>query len=141
MSDRFPEAPSEMQAEGVPDQQTGLDSKRITGDEQEGMAPPRDSATAVDDFGTTAAEQQEGEPLDLRLQREVPDVDATTPPDESAAADEPFSEAAGQDVGRLVQPDQGGRGDLEKDSVGTDAGTSGGGFSAEEAAIHVEPEA
>ena len=38
------------------------------------MEPPRDTALAVDDFGTTAAEQRDGEPVDVRIAREEPDV-------------------------------------------------------------------
>ncbi len=44
-------------------------------------------------------------------------------------------------VGRLVAPDQGAGTDAEPDEVATDAGAAGGGPSAEEAAIHEEPQA
>jgi hypothetical protein len=40
-------------------------------------------------------------------------------------------------VGRLVQPDEGGVADAESDEVAYDAGASGGGASAEEAAMHL----
>ncbi|MEO3778063.1 DUF5709 domain-containing protein [Micromonospora sp. B11E3] len=39
-------------------------------------------------------------------------------------------------VGRLVEPDEGAHSDLETDSVAYDAGSAGGGASAEELAIH-----
>ena len=60
---------------------------------------------AVDDFGTTAEEMHDGEPLDGRLAREEPDVLAAVdlPADESEGADTPYTEAAGQGVGRLVE--------------------------------------
>ncbi|MGI8536848.1 MAG: DUF5709 domain-containing protein [Mycobacteriales bacterium] len=106
------------------------------------MEPPHDTAVAMDDFGTTAVEQHEGESLDGRLAREQDDVlvEATQPADESAGAETPFDERAGQGVGRIVQPDEGARTDTEKDLVGTDVGTDLGGYTAEEAAMHIEPE-
>ena len=39
-------------------------------------------------------------------------------------------------VGRLVEPDEGARTDQETDSIAYDAGSAGGGASAEELAIH-----
>ena len=53
----------------------------------------------------------------------------------------PFDERAGQGVGRLVEPDEGARGDTEADLVATDSGTDLGGYTAEESAMHLEPEA
>lgn len=107
------------------------------------MEPPHDTAVAVDEFGTTAAEQRDGESLTGRLDREVPDVLSAVdlPADESAGADTPFDERAGQGVGRLVELDEGARSDTEPDMVATDVGTDLGGYSAEEAAMHVVPEA
>jgi hypothetical protein len=43
-------------------------------------------------------------------------------------------------AGRLVAPDEGAHADEESDSIGTDVGIDGGAASAEEAAIHLEPE-
>ena len=65
---------------------------------------------------------------------------AGTDADESEGADTPFDERAGQGVGRLVEPDEGARSDTEADLVASDVGTDLGGYSAEEAAMHVEPE-
>jgi hypothetical protein len=42
-------------------------------EDPEFMAMPGESATATVDFGTTALEQSEGESLDGRLAREIPD--------------------------------------------------------------------
>lgn len=67
--------------------------------------------------------------------------EAAVPADESAGTDTPFDERAGQGVGRIVEPDEGARSDTDKELVGTDVGVDHGGFSAEEAAMHVEPEA
>ena len=142
MTSRIPEPASQMEAEGIPDPGFTSDTQEVAGDGAYGMEPPHDVAIAVDDFGTTAAEQRDGEPLSGRLEREEPDVlDAVdTPADESPNADTPFQERAGQGVGRLVEPDEGARSDTEADLVARDAGTDLGGYSAEESAMHLEPE-
>ena len=50
-------------------------AEEIPADGQEGTElNARDTPLAVDDYGTTAAEEAAGEPLDLRLSREEPDV-------------------------------------------------------------------
>lgn len=142
MTSRIPDKPSESEAEGIPDPGFSDPTQLIAGDEEATMAPPRDTALAVDDFGTTSGELHDGESLTGRLDREEPDVLAAAdrPADESDGADTPFDERAGQGVGRLVEPDEGARTDTEADLVATDAGTDLGGYSAEEAAMHVEPE-
>jgi len=78
-------------------------------------------------WGTTAWEQQQGEPLDMRLAEEEPDISADDPP------------AGDQDprAGRLVAPDEGAHGDDEKDEIARDAGRAGYAASAEEAAVHL----
>ena len=140
MSSRIPENPSEAEAEGIPDPGFSDPSQIVAGDTEATIEPPHDTAIAVDEWGTTAAEQAEGEPLDARLSREEDDVLAAVdlPADESAGADTPFDERAGQGVGRLVEPDEGGRADTEADLVATDAGTDLGGYTAEESAMHLE---
>ena len=143
MTSRIPEPPSEEEAEGIPDSGENAAEQAAAGEDAYGYAVPRDTATAVDDFGTTAEEMHDGESLTGRLDREVPDVlDAVDlPADEREGADTPFSEGAGQGIGRLVEPDEGARADTEADMVATDVGTDLGGYSAEEAAMHLEPEA
>jgi hypothetical protein len=120
-----------MEQEGIPD--PGFS------DRQE---PPHDTALAADDFGTTPAEVHDGESLDGRIAREEDDVLAQVDldADERAGSDTPFGERAGQGVGRLVEPDEGARADTEADMVAADVGTDLGGYSAEEAAMHLEPE-
>ncbi len=118
--------PSRYEAEGIPEPDPGRGSSTVIDENPE---PPHDTATAVEGFGTTPAEIHEGESLDGRLARENPEL----PP--SAPADQP-----GPGVGRLVQPDEGVREDTEKDMVADDVGTDLGGYSAEESAMHVEPE-
>lgn len=142
MSSRIPENPSQAEAEGIPDPGFSDPSQVIAGDTEATMEPPHDTAVAVDEFGTTAREQAEGEPLDTRLDREQDDVLAAVdqPADESVGADTPFDERAGQGVGRLVETDEGARTDTEADLVAGDAGTDLGGYTAEESAMHVEPE-
>lgn len=143
MSSRIPQPPSESEAEGIPDPGTVDPGQLAAGDTEAVVEPPRDTATAVDEFGITAAEQRDGESLDGRLSREQDDVleSVNQPADQSQGADTPFDEAAGQGVGRLVEPDEGARSDSEKDLIATDAGTDLGGYSAEESAMHLEPEA
>lgn len=142
MTSRIPEPPSGMEAEGIPDPGDTTTAQEASGDAGYGMEPPHDTGIAVDEFGTTAEEQHDGEPLDARLSREEPDVLAAVDADadESVGADTPFDEAAGQNVGRLVEPDEGARTDSEPDLVASDVGTDLGGYTAEESAMHVEPE-
>lgn len=142
MSARIPEPPSEAEAEGIPDPGFSDPTQISAGDTQETIEPPHDTAIAVDEWGTTAAEQAEGEPLDSRLAREEEDVLAAidSPADEREGADTPFDERAGQGVGRLVETDEGARSDTEADLVAGDVGTDLGGYSAEESAMHIEPE-
>jgi hypothetical protein len=143
MSPRVPEPPSRYEEEGIPDLTELTPEQLATGQDEGYLEPPHDTPLLVDEYGTTAEEQHHGEPLDLRLSREEPDFLAAADvyPDESAGADTPFDEASGQGVGRLVDPDEGLGEDTEKDLVAYDVGTDGGGYSAEEAAMHVEPEA
>jgi len=81
---------------------------------------PNDRPVAIDQFGTTAEEMSEGEPLDDRLAREQPDV----------------PEIDEQRSGRLVEPDEGARYDEDAQLLATDVGIDGGAASAEEAAVH-----
>ncbi len=142
MSSRIPEPPSEAEAEGIPDPGFSDPTQIIAGDTEATIEPPHDTGIAVDEWGTTAREQAEGESLDGRLAREEDDVLAAVdqPADESEGADTPFDERAGQGVGRLVEPDEGARTDTEKDMVASDVGTDLGGYTAEESAMHLEPE-
>ncbi|MFE2110239.1 hypothetical protein ACFXAF_30855 [Kitasatospora sp. NPDC059463] len=68
--------------EGIPDLQDGSPSQWWSGDPQ--VQPvPGDAPVAVEAFGTTGAEQAEGESLDARLAQEEPE------PDEAAGTPEP----------------------------------------------------
>jgi hypothetical protein len=87
--------------------------------------PADDGYVGADKFGTTPAEEREGESLTDRLAAEVPDTSA-----DPLAAAEPqdergivaASEAADEGVGRLVEPDEGGSADTEKDAIASRAG-------------------
>jgi hypothetical protein len=136
--ERGREIPSRFEDEGIPDLQEGTPEQQWSRDPQEAPLPGREPA-AVLDHGTTAEEQREGEPLDLRLSREEPDVvpdDIPVDADPALDADDP----AFEQVGRLVAPDEGVRADDEKDEIATDVGPDAGGLTAEEAAMHVEPD-
>jgi Family of unknown function (DUF5709) len=142
MSSRIPEPPSPMEEEGIPDLERATDVRTGDVEDSYGMEPPHDAPLASDEFGTTATEMHDGESLDGRIAREEPDVIdlVDQAPDESATSDTPHAERAGQGVGRLVEPDEGARADTESDLVAADVGTDLGGYSAEESAMHLEPE-
>ncbi|MBV9292012.1 MAG: hypothetical protein JO222_06145 [Frankiales bacterium] len=140
MSSRIPEAADPFEEEGLATPDAGYDGKRVTGDTQEEIAVPGETPIAVDDYGTTAAEEVAGEPLAGKLSRELPDVSADTPADESPDADQPYPVDPDERVGRLVEYDEGAREDTEPDAVAFSVGTDLGGFSAEERAMHIEPE-
>lgn len=141
MSSRIPDPGDPFEEEGLASVEPGLSGKRITGDPQDDLIVPGDDPAAVDDFGTTAAEEHEGEPLDLRLSREEPELSAHRPADENPDTDQPYPEDREERVGRVIETDEGARGDDEPDVVALEVETDRGGFTAEERAMHVEPEA
>jgi len=110
---------------------------------------PGEGPAAADRFGTTHAEEAEGEDLDHRLAQEEPDLGAE-PEGGSNRFDSLGEDVAAEDlvlpegdevaVGRLVEPDEGAHTDTEKDVLASDVGRDGGDESAEEAAMHIEPE-
>lgn len=117
----------------------------------EGYSPP-ERPRGVDAFGTTAAEQHQGESIEQRLAHEVPDpTNAFTDPladSDKVGGDDPDAIEAEDDFlggdevgdrrsGRLTAHEEGGREDMESDMVADDVGIDGGGSSAEEAAVHV----
>ena len=93
---------------------------------------PLERSVAVEDFGTTAQEQLEGESLEARIQREEPDP--------AMEVEVPYlSEAEGigdQPAGRIVDTDEGARTDDVKENVAYDVGRDQGMRTAEEAAMH-----
>jgi Family of unknown function (DUF5709) len=113
-----------------------------------GVIPPQHWSTASR-FGTTAAEEEQGESLDQLLAEEEPDLEEAPHAERlEDIADDP--DAADEDVdglllddgpdpraGRLVAEDEGSEPVTEPDLVARDAGVDGGAATAEEAAIHV----
>jgi hypothetical protein len=108
---------------------------------------PGDRPAAAESFGTTHAEEAAGEDLDHRLRQEEPDVGAAASADHFDSLGEDVAEedlvlpdGDEAQVGRLVEPDEGAHTDTEKDVIATDVGRDAGNLSAEESAMHVEPE-
>ncbi|MEV0580645.1 DUF5709 domain-containing protein [Streptomyces sp. NPDC050392] len=118
-----------------------LDDRDLTDVLDEGYSPP-ERPWAVEDRGTTASEQLSGETLDGRLARELPEH--AGPPgdgvgDVTDGDGEPLDGEVGDvRAGRLTREL-----DLnEPDSMaGEDVGIDGAAASAEEAAMHVIPDA
>jgi hypothetical protein len=146
--DQFEAAERAVDDQFDPDQPLDLD--QVLGDDEVDDAldtswSPPERPLAVDEYGTTAAEQEEGETLDQRLAREVPDPNlaADLAPDaedeDGVPVDDPLGdgEVGDRRAGRLVAPDQGLAEDREKDLVATDVGIDAGAAGAEEAAMHV----
>ncbi|MFJ8542326.1 DUF5709 domain-containing protein [Streptomyces sp. NPDC093586] len=129
---------------GLLDASDTLDHR--AGDEalDEGCSPP-EKQWGVEHTGATASERWRGESLDERLPEEVPDIgvpegDGTGDlwGTDGALIDD---EAGDARAGRLVAPDEGGHENTESDLYASDVGLDGAGASAEEAAMHVIPDA
>jgi hypothetical protein len=127
MSDRqnLPRPAPEVTEDGIPSIEEIPEDVLRTGDPVEGELPPLDRPQAVKGWGTTASEQLGGEPMDVRLAREVPDVGAA-----DHYADRQFLEP-GADAG-LTDDEPDSVGDMEMGLQDT--------LSAEEAAMQVVDE-
>jgi hypothetical protein len=106
----------------------------------EGYSPP-ERPWAVDDWGTTASEEDTGESLSGRLARELPDVEPVQGDglgDSSDTDGELVDDEVG-DVrsGRLVAEEEGEATDEDDELFALDVGPDGAGASAEEAAVHL----
>jgi hypothetical protein len=119
------ETRNELEDEGIPDLQD-----TVTSDDNEGLIPPRDYPQAVNEFGTTAAEESRGESLAQRVAREEPDFGEQGAP--SGDLDD--------ETGRVVEPITEGGIDDEAASIGDLVTDDASGLSAEEAAMHVVDE-
>ncbi|SFL06136.1 hypothetical protein [Geodermatophilus ruber] len=124
--DVFPEE------EGIPDI-INDDSPTLhrTEDPQFAPDPGRDEPGASVDYGTTAFEQSQGEPLDIRLGREVPDVFPDIRPAEDP--DRPQMQLE-QDLDTAPDTDSGTN--RTADDVEATAEQATGGEGPEEAAVH-----
>ncbi|MFE2296263.1 DUF5709 domain-containing protein [Streptomyces sp. NPDC059452] len=125
-----------------PDLENTLGERDLDDQMEEGYSPP-ERPLGVNKFGTTGAEEREGESLDQRLAQEVADVE---PPEGDGIGDvvggegEPEERIDGDArAGRLTAADDAtGR---NTDVLAEDVGIDGGAASAEEAAVHVADEA
>lgn len=109
----------------------------------EGWSPP-ERPWGVDDWGSTPREEADGESLDRRLNRELPDSEDDEEWDDLGDVSDTDGELRHDEVGDLragrLVADGDGAGDGELDAQ--DVGVDGAGASAEEAAVHVtEPDA
>jgi hypothetical protein len=106
----------------------------------EGWSPP-ERPWAVDGWGTTAREEAEGESLDGRLARELPDQrsdDGDGLGDASDTDGELWDDEVGvRRSGRLVAEDEGEDVDRDDELFASDVGIDGAAASAEEAAVHL----
>lgn len=121
-----------------------LDDRGVADPLDEGYSPP-ERPWVGDGWGTTAREAADGEGLDARLARELPDDLDDLGGDglgDSADSDgELYDDEVGtRRSGRLVAADQGGGPDADEELFATDVGIDGAGASAEEAAVHVVPD-
>ncbi|MFJ9539636.1 DUF5709 domain-containing protein [Streptomyces sp. NPDC101225] len=136
-----PTGTNEEQADAAPlDLEDALDERGYDDVLDEGYSPP-EKPLGVTRYGITAAEQHDGEPLDVRLAQEVPDV---APPPGDGIGDlprgegEPVDPQAGTErAGRLVAPDEGAHPGTTSEAVASDVGIDAGAAGAEEAAVHV----
>ena len=111
---------------------------------------PQDRPWAVEDWGTTAFEEEAGESLDGRLAREQPDaadddddgdgLGDVIGTDGELRDDEVGDERAGRLRDRDDLEGTGGSSADEQELLGWDAGIAGGGAGAEEAAVHIVSE-
>lgn len=126
--------------EEQPDIENTLEDSDLSDALDEGYSPP-ERPWAVDDVGTTASEQHDGESLDSRLSRERPEVAASDSDGAGDLADgegEPWDDEVGTDrAGRLTQQADG---TVPATLTASDVGVDGAAASAEEAAMHVVPD-
>ena len=108
-------------------------------------ALPGDRYLGVDAVGTTEQEQIDGESLDQKVAREVPDTIAD-PRDDlpheasgmvDTSGDPDVLEATDVYAGRLVEPDEGAHGDTESDAVAASYLAGETDASPEELAMHI----
>ncbi|MCX5262930.1 DUF5709 domain-containing protein [Streptomyces sp. NBC_00199] len=139
-----PTGSDEEQEDRAPlDLQDAVDERTYDDVLDEGYSPP-EKPLGVTKYGTTAAEQHDGESLDQRLAQEVPDVSAPAGDgvgDLPGGEGEPVDPEAGdRRAGRLVAPDEGAHADAVKEEIAEDVGIDGGAAAAEEAAVHIVEE-
>jgi hypothetical protein len=136
-----PENRSDEDDSGVLEPEDTLDDRGVADVLDEGWSPA-EKPWASTGWGTTAREAADGESLDGRLARELPDRDDRRGDDLGDTSDtdgELLDDEVGDvRAGRLVASD--GTFDDDAELYALDAGIDGGAASAEEAAVHVVSE-
>lgn len=117
-----------------------LDGREPNDPLDQGYSPP-ERPWAVEDWGTTAREEAQGEGMDRRLARELPESWDKVDTDDDGLGDETDTDGELRDgevgnarSGRLAD---GGDGAGDHELYAEDVGVDGAGASAEEAAVHV----
>ncbi len=125
--------------DGVLEPSESLASDRLDADVLDTGVDAATSWAGSTRYGTTLAEERQGEGLDRLLAQEQPDP---LPDDAWTDEDEPTDDGRVPlpRAGRLVAEDEGAHGDDDADLFAADAGIDGGGASAEEAAVHLTDE-
>jgi len=129
------------EASGVLEPEDTLDGVSGVRDVLDTGWSPAERPWAVDDWGTTEAEELAGESLDGRLARELPDGfpdDGDGLGDSSDTDGELLDDEVGDArAGRLVDSDGGATDDTDAELYARDEGIDGAASSAEEAAVHI----
>src|SRR3954452_12279060 len=129
------------EASGVLEPEDTLDGPAGVRDVLDTGWSPAERPWAVDDWGTTEAEEAAGESLDGRLARELPEGAAAEGDGLGDASDtdgELLDDEVGDErAGRLSDSEGGGLSDTDDELYAEDEGIDGAGASAEEAAVHV----
>jgi hypothetical protein len=129
------------EASGVLEPEDTLDGPAGVRDVLDTGWSPAERPWAVDDWGTTEAEEAAGESLDGRLSRELPDRfdDEGDGLGDSSDTDGELLDDEVGDVraGRLVDAGDGGTTDADDELWARDEGIDGAAASAEEAAVHI----
>jgi hypothetical protein len=129
------------EASGVLEPEDTLDGAPGVRDVLDTGWSPAERPWAVDDWGTTEAEEAAGESLDGRLSRELPDRsedDGDGLGDSSDTDGELLDDEVGDErAGRLVDSNDGGATDDDEELWAQDQGIDGAAASAEEAAVHI----
>jgi hypothetical protein len=123
----FPRPAPELIEDGIPATEEVSEELLLTGDDALGPMPPLDHPQAVNQWGTTPFEERVGEPLDVRLRREEPDVFQRP-------------EVVEEDVPQVLQPGAEDWVDEEPDEVGDVNPVWEDSLSAEELAMRIEEE-
>lgn len=144
MSETLPDPEASNFPEGIDDDYP--ERSRVPEPEEPAL-PSDDGYVGAAATGTTVEEQIEGENLEDKLGREVPEptvdplrpLDVDEERDEVGEVDDVLTADDLEVHGSLVAPDEGTHGDTEKDEVASLA-SGDGPSAAEETAMHIDPD-